>query len=46
VKVLNGQAVCNIHLGKHAEAETLLLEALNKVGYKEVFFTGLKKLKS
>ncbi|CAG8448011.1 10908_t:CDS:10 [Rhizophagus irregularis] len=30
VKILNGQAVCNIHLGKHAEAETLLLEALNK----------------
>ncbi|RIB06021.1 coatomer epsilon subunit-domain-containing protein, partial [Gigaspora rosea] len=32
VKVLNGQAVCNIHLGRYPEAENLLLrvEALNK----------------
>ncbi|RHZ87962.1 hypothetical protein Glove_27g11 [Diversispora epigaea] len=30
VKVLNGQAVCKIHLGKYLEAESLLLEALNK----------------
>ncbi|CAG8625117.1 13906_t:CDS:2 [Funneliformis caledonium] len=30
VKILNGQAVCNIHLGKYVEAESLLLEALNK----------------
>ncbi|CAG8445959.1 21918_t:CDS:2 [Dentiscutata erythropus] len=30
VKVLNGQAVCNIHLGRYPEAESLLLEALNK----------------
>jgi len=30
VKILNGQAVCNIHLGKYAEAEAFLLEALNK----------------
>ncbi|CAG8767990.1 15969_t:CDS:2, partial [Gigaspora rosea] len=30
VKVLNGQAVCNIHLGRYLEAENLLLEALNK----------------
>ncbi|CAH1769063.1 1186_t:CDS:2 [Entrophospora sp. SA101] len=30
VKILNSQAVCNIHLGRYPEAESLLLEALNK----------------
>ncbi|CAG8594740.1 8176_t:CDS:2 [Ambispora gerdemannii] len=30
VKILNGQAVCHIHLGRYPEAEGLLLEALNK----------------
>ena len=28
--VLNGKAVCCIHMGNFDEAETLLLEALNK----------------
>jgi coatomer protein complex subunit epsilon len=31
VNVLNGQAVANIALGKYPEAESLLLEAQNKV---------------
>ncbi|KAK9766684.1 hypothetical protein K7432_004073 [Basidiobolus ranarum] len=30
VKLLNGQAICNIHMGRYPEAESLLLEALNK----------------
>lgn len=30
-KVLNGQAVANIALGRYDEAESLLLEAQNKV---------------
>lgn len=46
VKILNGQAVCNIHLGKHAEAEALLLEALNKVGYRKIFFFSCLEVKS
>lgn len=29
--VLNGKAVCCMHMGSFEEAETLLLEALNKV---------------
>lgn len=29
--VLNGKAVCCMHMGNFDEAETLLLEALNKV---------------
>lgn len=29
--VLNGKAVCCMHMGSFDEAETLLLEALNKV---------------
>jgi coatomer protein complex subunit epsilon len=28
--ILNGKAVCCIHMGNFDEAETLLLEALNK----------------
>ena len=31
VKILNGQAIANIHLGRYPEAESLLLDALNKV---------------
>ncbi|CAG8591551.1 4111_t:CDS:2 [Paraglomus brasilianum] len=30
VKILNGQAIANIHLGRYPEAESLLLDALNK----------------
>lgn len=29
--ILNGKAVCCMHMGNFEEAETLLLEALNKV---------------
>lgn len=29
--ILNGKAVCCMHMGNFDEAETLLLEALNKV---------------
>lgn len=31
--ILNGKAVCCMHKGEFDEAETLLLEALNKVDY-------------
>ena len=33
--ILNGKAVCCIHMGNFDEAETLLLEALNKVSLKQ-----------
>lgn len=29
--ILNGKAVCSMHMGNFDEAESLLLEALNKV---------------
>lgn len=32
--ILNGKAVCCMHMGNFEEAETLLLEALNKVSDK------------
>lgn len=31
--ILNGKAVCCMHMGNFEEAETLLLEALNKASY-------------
>lgn len=31
--VLNGKAVCCMHKGEFDEAETLLLEALNRVSF-------------
>lgn len=31
IKVLNGQAAANIALGRYPEAESVLMEALNKV---------------
>ncbi|XP_021741898.1 coatomer subunit epsilon-1-like [Chenopodium quinoa] len=31
--ILNGKAVCCMHMGNFDEAESLLLEALNKVNY-------------
>lgn len=39
--VLNGKAICCMHKGDFDEAETLLLEALNRVGYNILacFFT-------
>jgi Flp pilus assembly protein TadD len=33
--ILNGKAVCCMHMGNFDEAETLLLEALNKVSLKQ-----------
>ncbi|KAK6916904.1 hypothetical protein RJ641_017655 [Dillenia turbinata] len=34
--LLNGKAVCCIHMGQFDEAETLLLEALNKASFRSV----------
>ena len=31
--ILNGKAVCCMHMGRFDEAESLLLEALNKVAW-------------
>jgi coatomer subunit epsilon len=36
--VLNGKAVCCMHMGSFEEAETLLLEALNKVSAYDPLF--------
>jgi coatomer protein complex subunit epsilon len=33
--ILNGKAVCCMHMGNFDEAETLLLEALNKASLKQ-----------
>lgn len=41
--LLNGKAVCCMHKGDFDEAETLLLEALNKVECKSVAFLNVPK---
>ena len=33
VPLMNGSALCHMHMGRYDDAESLLLEALNKVGY-------------
>lgn len=30
---MNGSAVCNMHMGHFEDAESVLLEALNKAGF-------------
>ena len=35
--LMNGSAVCQMHMGQFEEAETRLLEALNKVCYSFTF---------
>lgn len=44
LKVLNGQAAANIALGRYPEAESLLLEALNKVCAREKKIVVLRGL--
>lgn len=34
--ILNGKAVCCMHMGNFDEAETLLLDALNKASFKPI----------
>lgn len=36
--ILNGKAVCCMHMGNFDEAETLLLEALNKVSFEVLIY--------
>lgn len=40
--VLNGKAVCCMHMGNFDEAESFLLEALNKASNDFVFLQSLK----
>ena len=40
--ILNGKAVCCMHMGNFDEAETLLLEALNKASLNSGNFCFLK----
>lgn len=42
--VLNGKAVCCMHMGNFDEAESFLLEALNKASNDFVFLQSLKFL--
>lgn len=44
--ILNSKAVCCMHMGNFEEAETLLLEALNKVSAEHTFSYSVSRLNS